>query len=225
MKGCDTLSEHHNPSRANFQYCLHISIKQILCFIRPSKPGEELYKFKFSRVFISFKNIRTSCKLNRNRYTINDWHALLTGSTKGEFLDFNGCDNQASNDPDGATSTSIGFQIDGLVNEYETTVISFLEILGQAGGIFEILFLMFSIVLRVFTKFLLQKEIKKVQNKEKLKEEWFTYPTQNPLEFRKNKRRNKIKSIALESMGKYRMCNRNTNSQKYNPVEDRSQCN
>lgn len=109
------------------------------------------------------------------------------------------------------------------MNEYETTVISFLEILGQAGGIFEILFLISSMVSRIFSKFLLQKEIKKAQNKEKLKEEWFTYPTQNPHEFRKNKRRNKIQSALLESMGKFRMSNSNTSSQKYSPVEDRSQ--
>ncbi|CAI2362872.1 unnamed protein product [Moneuplotes crassus] len=131
------------------------------------------------------------CSLSRHKYVVNDWHSIITGSTYGEFLDIDSCVYRSQTRSDNHTMAAIVFNVNDFVQTYETTVISFLEVLGQVGGLFEILSLTLSLLLKIVLKFLFKKNVKQIEKTINKNEEWFSYPANvyDSRKSRKNKRK------------------------------------
>ncbi|CAI2377834.1 unnamed protein product [Moneuplotes crassus] len=162
------------------------------------------------------------CKLSRNRYVVNDWHSIITRSRKGEFFDIDGCTYQELKRGDGSTFVILSFNVNDFIQTYETTVISFLEVLGQIGGLFEILYLSSSFLVKIVAIYLYRRDIDKVENKVKNHKEWFTFPVQiqnDPIEKEETTRR-RLKGEGLRYMGLTK--NKVNPEENVNTANDRS---
>lgn len=101
---------------------------------------------------------------------------MVTGETSGEFYDARGCAHHDEQLDSGNTMNQVFFRLTLFHDSHDTSVISFLEVLGQIGGLYEILYLTSSFFLGKITKFLFQRDIKKIERKIRNTDDWFSYP-------------------------------------------------
>ncbi|CAI2363669.1 unnamed protein product [Moneuplotes crassus] len=148
------------------------------------------YSFYIPKGKLSFYNY----DLVRNRYSISDWDSVLLGEKSGEFYDIEQGSNYFGEIQTGGTGLSILFKVSSVIRNYETSVIGFLDVFGQVGGLFEILFLFSSILVKRVTEVLYKRDINATESQIKRGDGWFSYPSQSEKAGRnKQKRKNKRK--------------------------------
>ena len=118
--------------------------------------------------------------------------------------------------PDYDIALRVMFNGDNKINIYETTFLSFLEVIGTIGGTFEIVyllsFLIFKIIVSSFSKSVFDKE-KYPKTDEK---EWFTYPPSIALSQKESEKKRKVGNF---DEGKTPHNDRSWNYQGYDQIE------
>ncbi|CAI2381971.1 unnamed protein product [Moneuplotes crassus] len=156
-----------------------------------------------------------TCLLDRNRYIVNDWHSIITGSKEGEFFNIGECTSFSQKTHDGSTYGVVLFDTNDFIQTYESSVISILEVLGRIGGIFEILSLICSFFIKIITKCLYNRDIKNIQKEVNDHKGWFTFPVKIKA------RERRLRGLSFASLRVQR--NKINPEGSVDPINDRSQ--
>ncbi|CAI2363868.1 unnamed protein product [Moneuplotes crassus] len=146
------------------------------------------YSFYIPKGKLSFYNF----DLIRHRYSISDWDSVFVGEKSGEFYDIEQGNNYFEELHSATTATVIMFKVSSVIRNYETSVIGFLDVFGQVGGLFEILFLFSSMLIKRVTEVLYKRDINTAERQIKNSDSWFSYPSQLD-EAGRNKKKGKHK--------------------------------
>ncbi|CAI2363846.1 unnamed protein product [Moneuplotes crassus] len=157
----------------------------------------------------------------RSQYEIEDWHSIITGENSGEFLSLTYGSSAISKNKFNATDGVFIFDVQDRIRFYNTNVISFLEVFGQIGGVYEILYLAFTLILRRLSGFYLKRDIKNIEKQTRDEEGWFSYPSSLKGNTQKQKKR-RVQDDPLSFFSFSVTKNGRSGAQNYDNVLDRS---
>ena len=128
--------------------------------------------------------------MSNNEYKINDWYSFFVEGETKTFYSFEKIStiNLNSNDNLGR----IIFKSIPRINIFEVNIISFMDIIGIIGGIYQILYIFSSLLLKGIYEYSFKNEIESKLKEREVRDNWFTYPNYYSQDYKKRLNKGKI---------------------------------
>eukprot|EP00344_Euplotes_crassus_P003578 CAMPEP_0197003442 /NCGR_PEP_ID=MMETSP1380-20130617/7715_1 /TAXON_ID=5936 /ORGANISM="Euplotes crassus, Strain CT5" /LENGTH=240 /DNA_ID=CAMNT_0042421957 /DNA_START=329 /DNA_END=1052 /DNA_ORIENTATION=+ len=85
-----------------------------------------------------------------------------------------------------------------VITVHGTSVISILDIFGQIGGLYEILYLLASLFIRRISTILYKRDIQAIEKQTKNRDGWFTYPSSRDTRKSRKRKKNRIRNLQFD---------------------------
>ena len=108
------------------------------------------------------------------------------------------------------------FEADIKINVFETNFLSFFDVLGTIGGTYEIIYLLSSLIFKIFINSVFKSAFIKKVIQESDQKEWFSYPPSLALS---QKSQDKKFRVANLEEGRNLHNDRSRHYQSYDPIE------
>ena len=115
--------------------------------------------------------------ITKNEYKVNDWDSFFSQAKTQTFYSFDKKEMTVRSSDQALYSARMVFRGDTKVNVYETNVLNLLEVLGTIGGVYELLYLFFAFILKVYCDWICNTNMIQNQRKKSNISDWFSYPT------------------------------------------------
>ena len=155
-------------------------------------------------------------QVSRNEYTITDWIPFYSAPETKTFYSIDKYKTSLRPTDESNIALRLMIGADPKINVYETTFLSFLEVMGTIGGIYEIVYLFFSLIFRVFVNSIFKSVfVRKIYQRSNQKE-WFSYPPSLVLSQMTKDKKRKVANIEEEKIPQF---DRSRNYQSYDQIE------